>query len=148
MNQLYLQTFTKNRSKSRNRAFMSMIGTRHKLLPKLHSKVKKNLVMPKETQTPLISRTMTQMVVIDSSLWDVNSDDNCSFYEEVRAIHDMTHPDITTPMNGEDTLLTHMIPYHFIKSPSKTRLLSREKLPLMRKYSSSSSITFDTVKNQ
>ncbi len=86
---------------------------------------------------------------LDSSLWDVSSDDKCSFYEGVRAIHDVTHPDITTPMNGEDILPTYLIPYNFPKSPSKKRFLSRDTLALKRKHSSSSSVNFDTtLKNQ
>lgn len=88
-----------------------------------------------------MSRAMTQMGLIDSALWDVNSDDNCSFYEGVRAIYDVIHPDITAPMNEED------FSYHLIKSPSKTRFLPRDKMPLKRKHSSSS-VNFDTAKNQ
>jgi len=91
--------------------------------------------------------------VNDSSLWDVSSDDNCGdFYEGVRAIHDIAHPDITTPIDGEDILPTLLIPYNFVKSPtctpSKKRFLSRDKLPLKRKHSSSSSVNFDAIKNQ
>lgn len=96
----------------------------------------------------------------DSSLWSVRSDfqlcqddieDN--FFDEVRNINILSHPDITTPLSGQDNIPTHLIPYEkkgIQISPIKKRFsLNRDRLPLPRKSSSSSSsIKVEMVHNQ
>lgn len=94
------------------------------------------------------------------SLWSVRSDfqlcqddieDN--FFDEVRNINILSHPDITTPLSGQDNIPTHLIPYEkkgIQISPIKKRFsLNRDRLPLPRKSSSSSSsIKVEMVHNQ
>lgn len=95
-------------------------------------------------------------MVIDSSIWsdfselqEFPDDEDGNFYQEVRTIHDITHPNITTPMNDHDIIPTHLAPYHEMNlpSPKKRRFLSRDKQlsSLKRQGSSSSSITFNFV---
>lgn len=84
--------------------------------------------------------------------------DDGNFYKGVRAIHDITHADITTPTNGNghsagnwrdtdffDEIPTFLIPYEKKRliSPLKSRLVSRDNSPLLSSTNSS-----EVVKNQ
>jgi len=95
----------------------------------------------------------------DSSVWSVHSDYQAfpddgseNFYEGVRKIHGITHPDITTPMNGKDSIPTHLVPNNkSLVSPiiSNRRYIAKMEEFLSRKSSSSSSsVKFDIVNNQ
>jgi hypothetical protein len=71
----------------------------------------------------------------ECSLWSdclaaSDADDGTNFYKQVRDIHDITHPDITTLGSGgggDDSLPTFMSPYRGKKT--ETRLVSREGSP-------------------
>lgn len=93
------------------------------------------------------------------SVWSVHSDYQAfpddgseNFYEGVRKIHGITHPDITTPMNGKDSIPTHLVPNNkSLVSPiiSNRRYIAKMEEFLSRKSSSSSSsVKFDIVNNQ
>lgn len=59
-----------------------------------------------------------------------------NFYEGVMKIYDITHPDITTPLNGQDPTPTHLVPY--------TRKNNASVSPLRRRFQTSySSSNFD-----
>jgi hypothetical protein len=94
------------------------------------------------------------------SIWSVHSDyevfpenDSDDFYEGFKRIHDIIDPDITTLLNGNDTLASYVntISDKSLISPvtSKRRYLSKmDSRKLKRKNSSSSSAAFDFVNYQ
>lgn len=60
-----------------------------------------------------------------------------TFYEEAIQVHDITQPDITMPLNDQDTIPTHLMPYTRENNTSVPPLQRKPQTPLCPPYHSS-----------